>query len=124
MEKFGRRDWLAAAILFAVSLAIRVPFRSHFAYHWDSAQFALAIEHFDVSLSLPHRPGYFLFIMLGRIANLFVGNPHTSLMWVNMVAGAALVALGYLLGAALFGRHCGWVTGGISGNESLVLVSK
>jgi hypothetical protein len=113
VERFARRDWLAAAILFAVSLALRVPFRSHFAYHWDSAQFALAIEHFDVSLSLPHRPGYFVFIMLGRIVNVFVGDPHTSLMWVNMVSGAALVALGYLLGAALFGRDCGWVAGGI-----------
>jgi hypothetical protein len=119
VERFERRDWLAAAILFAVSLAIRVPFRSHFAYHWDSAQFALAIEHFDVSLSLPHRPGYFLFIMLGRIVNLFVGDPHSSLMWVNMVAGAALVALGYLLGTALFGRDSGWVTGGILATSPL-----
>jgi hypothetical protein len=119
VERFDQRDWLAAAILLAVSLAIRVPFRSHFAYHWDSAQFALAIEHFDVSLSLPHRPGYFLFILLGRIVNLFAGDPHTSLMWVNMVAGAALVALGYLLGAALFGRDCGWMTAGILATSPL-----
>src|ERR1039457_762807 len=109
VERFERRDWLAAAILFAVSLAIRVPFRSHFSYHWDSAQFALAIEHYDISLSLPHEPGFFLFVMLGRMVNLLVGDPHTSLVWMNMVAGAGLVALGYLLGAALFSRDCGWV---------------
>jgi hypothetical protein len=119
VERFAWRDWLAAAGLFAVSLAIRVPFRSHFAYHWDSAQFALAVEHFDVSLGLPHRPGYFLFILLGRIVNLFAGDPHTSLMWVNMVAGAALAALGYLLGGALFGRDCGWLTGGILATSPL-----
>lgn len=119
MARFERRDWLAAAILFGASLALRVPFRSHLAYHWDSAQFALAIEHFDVSLSLPHRPGYFLFILLGRIVNIFLGDPHTSLLWVNMIAGAGLVALGYLLGAALFGRDCGWVTGAILATSPL-----
>jgi hypothetical protein len=119
VEIFQRRDWLAAVVLFALSLAIRLPFRSHVAYHWDSAQFALAIEHYDVSLSLPHRPGYFLFIMLGRIVNIFFGDPHTSLMALNMVSGAALVALGYLLGAALFGRDCGWVTGSILATSPL-----
>jgi hypothetical protein len=119
VETFNRRDWLAAAILFVVSLAIRVPFRSHFAYHWDSAQFALAIEHYDVSLSLPHEPGFFLFVMLGRVVNLLVGEPHASLVWINVVAGAALAALGYLLGAALFGRDCGWLAGGILASNPL-----
>jgi len=119
VEKFELVDWLAVAVLFAVSLGIRVPFRSHFAYHWDSAQFALAIEHFNVSLSLPHRPGYFLFVMLGRMVNLFVGDPLTSLLWLNMVAGAGLAALGYLLGAALFERNCGWLTGGILATSPL-----
>jgi hypothetical protein len=119
VERFARRDWLAAAILFAVSLAIRVPFRSHFAYHWDSAQFALAIEHYDISVGLPHEPGFFLFVMFGRLVNLFVGDPHTSLLWINMIAGSALVTLGYLLGAALFGRTCGWVAGGILATSPL-----
>jgi hypothetical protein len=118
-EKFERADWLAAVALFAISLLMRLPFRSRFAYHWDSVQFALAIEHFNVSLSLPHRPGYFLFIMLGRLVNMFVGDPHASLMWVNVGAGAALVALGYLLGTALFGRACGWITAGILATSPL-----
>jgi len=119
VERFERRDWLAAAILFLASLAIRVPFRSHFTYHWDSAQFALAIEHYDISVGLPHEPGFFLFVMFGRMVNLFVGDPHTSLVWMNMVAGAGLVALGYLLGAALFGRDCGWISGGILATSPL-----
>jgi hypothetical protein len=29
VERFGRQDWFAAAVLFIASLAIRVPFRSH-----------------------------------------------------------------------------------------------
>src|SRR5271170_8067041 len=111
VERFERRDWLAAAVLFAASLAIRVPFRSHFAYHWDSAQFALAIEHYDVSLGLPHLPGFFLYVMFGRIVNLLVGDPHASLVWMSVLAGATLAGLGYLLATALFGRDCGLATG-------------
>ena len=111
VPRFERADWIAVAVLVAISLAIRVPFRSRFAYHWDSAQFALAIQHFDVSLSLPHLPGYFLYVMLGRLVNLIVGEPHASLVWMSVVAGAALAGLGYLLATALWGRDCGLVTG-------------
>jgi hypothetical protein len=119
VERFERRDWLVAAVLFGVSLAMRVPFRSHFAYHWDSAQFALAIEHYNVSEGLPHFPGYFLYVMLGRVVNLFVGDPHASLVWISVFSGAALVGLGYLLAAALFGRDCGLVTGCLLASSSL-----
>jgi hypothetical protein len=111
VERFERQDWLVAAVLFGVSLAMRVPFRSRFAYHWDSAQFALAIGHYNLSLGLPHLPGFFLYVMLGRALNLLVGEPHASLVWMSVFAGAALAGLGYLLAAALFGRECGLVTG-------------
>lgn len=119
VERFERQDWLAAAILFAVSLAVRVPFRSRFAYHWDSAQFALAIEHYNLSQGLPHLPGYFLFVMLGRAVNLLVGDPHASLVWVAVIAGSALPALGYLLASALFGRQSGLVAGAILATSPL-----
>jgi hypothetical protein len=119
VERFERQDWLVAAVLFGVSLAMRVPFRSRFAYHWDSAQFALAIEHYNVSLGLPHLPGYFLFVMLGRAVNLLVGDPHTSLVWVAVIAGSALPALGYLLAAAIFGRQSGLVAGAILATSPL-----
>jgi hypothetical protein len=111
VERFEQRDWLAASILCAVSFAMRVPFRSQYAYHWDSAQFALAIEHYDVSLGLPHLPGFFLYVMFGRIVNILVGDPHASLVWMSVLAGATLAGLGYLLAATLFGRDCGWATG-------------
>ena len=32
----NQRDRLTALALFAVALALRVPFRSEYAYHWDS----------------------------------------------------------------------------------------
>ncbi|HUK83733.1 MAG TPA: glycosyltransferase family 39 protein, partial [Verrucomicrobiae bacterium] len=106
----ARRNWITAALLFGASMVMRVPFRSQLAYHWDSAQFALAIADYDPTRSLPQAPGYFLYVMLGRLVNTLVHDPHASLVWISVVAGSALVALGYLLGTSMFGASCGWAT--------------
>ena len=102
-----RRDYWTAVAFFLVALAMRIPFRGHFAYHWDSAQFALAIRQFDIRLSQPHAPGYFLYVMLGRLVNHLVGDPHASLVWISVIFGSALPPLLYLLGATMFGRWTG-----------------
>ena len=104
VDRFSRRDWFWAIAAFSIALALRIPLRSHFAYFWDSAQFALAIEHYDLAASLPHPPGYFLYVMLGRALNLFIQEPHTTLVWLSIFAGSILPALSYLLGAAKIGR--------------------
>src|SRR6266478_4579663 len=109
--KFERRDWLMVALLCAASLALRVPFRSQFAYHWDSAQFALAIGEYNIRISQPQAPGFYLYVMSGRLMNLLVGEPHAALVWSSVIAGAWLVVVGYLLATSMFGRRCGLGTG-------------
>lgn len=114
-----RRDWVFVLAFFLLSLVLRVPFRSEYAYHWDSAQFALAIEHYDLRLGLPHPPGFFLYVMLGRLVNGVVGDPHASLVWISVVAGSVLAALGYLLGKLMFGQKCGVLAGVILATSPL-----
>jgi len=109
--RLTKRDWLWAGVFLVAGIALRVPWRSVYAYHWDSAQFALAVEHYDLHQALPHMPGFPLYIGLGRAVNWFVGDPHASLVWISVVAGSVLAALGYLLATQLFGRRCGWLTG-------------
>jgi hypothetical protein len=106
-----RNDYGIALALFVVALALRVPFRSQFAYHWDSAQFALAVGEYNLRSGQPHAPGFYLYVMLGRLMNLFVGEPHAALVWLSVLAGAWLVSVGYLLATSMFGRSCGWGTG-------------
>ncbi len=53
------------------------------------------------------RPAYFLYVMAGRVLNLFVGDPHTSLVWLSLFCGSGLVSVLYLLGVAMFGRRTG-----------------
>jgi hypothetical protein len=113
------RDWTIAGLVFITSFALRVPFRSQWPHHWDSAQYALAVSHYDVTISQPQPPGYFVYVMLGRFANLLVRDPHASLVWVSVVAGAALAALGYRLANDMFGRTCGLATGAILASSPL-----
>lgn len=105
----SRRDWVVAAAIFAVAFALRVPFRSQLVYHGDSAEFALAIGEYNVALSQPHAPGYFLYVMLGRLVNGFVDDPNASLVWLSVVFGSALAAVMYFLGATMFERRVGVV---------------
>jgi hypothetical protein len=110
-DRFSGQDWTVAATMFLVSVALRIPFRSQLVYHWDGAQLALAIREYNVALNQPHAPGYFLYVMLGRLVNLFVRDPHSSLVWLSVVFGSALAAVLYLLGAAMFGRRVGVAAG-------------
>jgi len=116
----ARRDWFIAAVFFLAGLSLFAPLRTRYAYLWDSVEFAEAIRDYDVGLSQPHPPGYFLYVMLGRAVNLVVGDPHASLVWLSVVAGAALVAVLYLLGTELFGRRAGGIAGGLALTSPLV----
>ena len=71
--KFDRNDWVTVAALFLGSLVLRLPFRSEYAYHWDSGEFSMAIREYNVALGQPHAPGYFLYVMAGRLMNLLFG---------------------------------------------------
>src|ERR1022692_1808718 len=110
-RQFLRQDWNTAILIVFIAFLLRIPFRSQFAYHWDSAQFALAINEYDIRLSQPHAPGYFLYVMLGRLVNCVVGDPHASLVWVSVVFGSLLPVIMYFLGTAMFGRWAGAMAG-------------
>ncbi|NQU11526.1 glycosyltransferase family 39 protein, partial [bacterium] len=107
----ARRDWLAALLILLGALALRMPWRSGYAYHWDSAQFVLALDRFNPALSVPHAPGYLLYIWLGRLVRLVAGDGHASLVWISVVAGSALVGVIYLLASRWFGRPAGLAAG-------------
>jgi hypothetical protein len=109
-----------AAGLFIAAVALAVPFRSRIPYLWDSAEFAIAVLHYDVRLSQPHAPGYFLYVMLGRLANFFIGDPHASLVWISILAGGGLAATMYRLGTVLFDRQTGIIAAALAMTSPLV----
>ncbi|HXI83508.1 MAG TPA: hypothetical protein VNL17_05390 [Verrucomicrobiae bacterium] len=106
-----RSDYRMALALFVTALALRIPFRSQLAYHWDSAQLALAVSEYNIRLNQPHPPGFYFYIFLARLLNFFIGEPHAALVWLSVIAGAGLAAMGYLLATSMFGSGCGRGTG-------------
>lgn len=111
MKRFQNSLWFPVVVLFAIALLSRIPFQSQILYEWDSVNFALALEKFDVRLHQPHPPGTFVFyIFLGRFFNLFFQNANTSLVAVSILAtGIAAVAL-FVLSSQWFNRRVGWIT--------------
>lgn len=103
----SRKDLAYGLGLFFITLASRAPFRSQILYHWDSVNFALALEHFDVRLHQPHPPGYVLYVLLGRAFDVLFSNPNTSLVWISVLFSGLAVSAIFWLGRAMFGRQTG-----------------
>ena len=81
--------------------------RSQVLYHWDSVNFALALEHYDIAAHQPHPPGYILYVLLGRLVHTVVGDANGSLVLISVLSSALLVPMAYGLGRDLFDRGTG-----------------
>src|SRR5216684_2738586 len=99
------RRSLECALLVAAVVLTRILFRSHYLYDIDSVNFALALDHFDPTVYQPHPPGYFLYVMLGRLVNGIFNDANAALVAVSIAASAAAVILIYGLTESWFGRR-------------------
>jgi len=93
----GRIDMVTAAVLFVAFLLLRLPFRSSYPVNWDSVQFVLGIQDYDVVHHRPHPPGYIGYIGLAKVLTFFTGDPHAALIIISVVSGAVVPAGFYLL---------------------------
>jgi hypothetical protein len=82
-----------AGVLVFLTLVSRFPKKL---YHWDEFQLSYAVLAFDLARHEPHPPGYYLFVVLGRMANALTGDPALALRCVSAaaLAGFAALALG------------------------------
>ena len=82
----------------------RLPFTSRFLFNMDSVQFALGTEDYDVTLHQPHPPGYFLYVMMGRLARHLTGDPNTAFVAISIMFSALAVLAVYYLAKDMFGE--------------------
>ena len=108
MEALKNREnrWITA-VFFLAATATRIPFMSRLLYSMDSANFALALGDYDVSIHHPHPPGYFLYVMLGKLLHLFLEDVNLAFVSISIVFSGLTVATLYLLGKELFDRKTG-----------------
>jgi hypothetical protein len=69
--------------------------------------FALAVENFDMRLHQPHPPGFFLYVLLGRLATQLAGDVNAGYVWISVLCSGLGAAAIFYLGRELFGRSAG-----------------
>ena len=103
----GNRDlWLSVG-LFVLTILSRLPFRSQILHHWDSVNFAYAMQEFDITKDQPHPPGYIAYVWLCRFVDRLFDDAQLTMVAISIVAsGLAVVAL-FHLGRTMFNRRVG-----------------
>ena len=101
------KDILCPALFFLLTIFTRIPFTSKYLYHMDSVQFALALEKYDITVHQPHPPGYFLYVMLGRLINLFIKDANNTFIFISILFSGLAVVTIYYLGKEIFDKNTG-----------------
>jgi hypothetical protein len=104
----GSDDMIARRRVDMLSLAgavcaSRLLFRSHDLYDLDSVNFGLALRRFDPSVHQPHPPGYYLYILLGRLINGMVHDANLALVLLSIAASCGVILTIYKLAMEWFG---------------------
>lgn len=107
-EKYIKWDnFSLPIILFLLTIITRIPFTSKYLYHMDSVQFALALDRYDVTIHQPHPPGYFLYVMLGRLLNIFLHDANSVFVTISIFFSGLTVVAVYFLGKEMFEQKTG-----------------
>ncbi len=101
---------LAATLVFM----LKWQHRSHLLSWWDSAQFALAMERFNVLEHRPHPPGYPLYILCGKILTYFTHSPNLSFVLIGLLLSSIAAVLILKLVREMKGNSAvGWLAAGL-----------
>jgi hypothetical protein len=108
-----RSRWSVVPWLLALAtLALRLVTAATGPTDWDSAQYASAVRHFDVTHGQPQPPGYWFYVESGRLLHSVAGmGIITSLVLVSALASSLAVGLTAVAGRDLGGQWVGLVAG-------------
>src|SRR6267143_3923426 len=91
-----------ALALFGLALLTRLPFATTNLYAPDSVLYERGMAQFDPFEQRPQPPGYLWYVLVLRAIDLATHDPNRAMTIVSALAGAATVALVYLLAARLY----------------------
>ncbi len=98
----------------AVTLVLRLLTAAVGPTDWDSAQYASAINHYDVTQGQPQPPGYWLYVASGRFLHEIVGmGAIAGLVLVAALASAAAAGMTAVAGKDLGGWWIGLAAGAV-----------
>ena len=105
-----RLDFLIPLILGLLVVITRLPFTSKFLYEWDSVNYSLAFENYNILQQQPHPPGYLLYVALGKAVNCIFNDPNISMIFLSIVFSVLSVVLVYFMAKDLFSRKVGIIS--------------
>jgi hypothetical protein len=97
-----KRAFVLPLLLYAITALSRLPFTSRMLYHMDSVQYALALDHYDIGLHQPHPPGYFVYILMGRVMHWIIDDVNSALIALSVIFTSGTVVVVYLLAKEMF----------------------
>ncbi|MDI6725197.1 MAG: glycosyltransferase family 39 protein [Methanobacterium sp.] len=97
-------DIIITTVLCTIVVLTRLPFVSKFLYEWDSVNYALAFEKFDIIHHQPHPPGYIFFVWLGRVINIIFNDANNTMIFISIIFSILTVILIYFLVKQMFSR--------------------
>ena len=107
-EEFKKRERVLLPFsLFLLTIISRLPFTSTYLYNMDSGHFALALGNYNITVHQPHPPGYFLYVMMGRLLNLFIKDANVIFVVISIVFSGLTVVAVYYLGREIFNKRIG-----------------
>jgi len=102
------RNILIVICLILTGLLTRLPFVFHKLYHWDSVQYALAMEKFDCTKHSPHpMSGSILYIGIAKVLNLIIRNNELSLRLLSLIFSIICSILIFYIAIRLFNYFTG-----------------
>jgi hypothetical protein len=82
-----------SCIIVIVTLVTRVPFASRYLFSWDSANFALALDDYNVAAHQPHPPGYPLYVAAAWVLRPLFADANATYVGLSIVASACAATL-------------------------------
>ena len=80
----------------------------------DSVQYAIALEQYNITVHQPHPPGYFLYVMMGRLLNLFIQDANITFIVIGILFSGLTVIAVYYLGKDIFNKKAGIIAAAIA----------
>ncbi|RJQ25588.1 hypothetical protein C4577_05490 [Candidatus Parcubacteria bacterium] len=103
----NKKDYIISSVLFLIGIFSRLPLVEKMQSHWDGPQYSIAMVRYSFEQQTPAPPGYPLYIVLGKLANMITDDPHRATLLVSVFfAGAGAIAL-YITGKTIFNRFVG-----------------
>lgn len=100
--------WKTILLMTAVFTAYFLT-RSLWLDEWDSVQFALALDEFNLWKHQPHPPGYPMYVFSGYLLHAVGLDPITALVLVGCLAGAVFIGLWFRIVAEAFSESLAWL---------------